>query len=560
MKRFSRIFVMIFAFVAIMAFGVDVVSAASAPQTLLTGDSSYAGQYIGDTYFETKTLSTGGYAYCLNIHKRTTKNVQISRSKKMDNGFAYIIKNGYPSKSITGDKSKDYYLTQMAVWLYQDETGQNDAGSSRNLSANFRTNFANNDLAKKVIALVDGALSERNKAVSCKGVALSTKVDDNNLYLSKSKKYYVSKAVTVTSAASYAVSFVSAPEGTFAANSNGEKKSTFTKGETFNVYVPVEKVSVGTTNFSVKISSDYTVKCTSSVVYEYKPENSNIQSVIPAVLYDNDEENYKEDTSLNFTVTVKKVEEDKAKVKVIKVDATTGKGLAGAVLELQDKDGNVIDSWTSDGDYHAVEINIDKIGWTTAACVTSKEEANLHGGGVYGCSKATLYVVEKSAPKGYTFDPNNNKWPVEFIKGEVEEATITVENTKEEKRIVYIDKVDKETRQRIAGAVLVVRDSEGNVVVEFTTSDTVYVLDDIEDGTYTVEEKEAPAGYVKSDEIITITVDDKNVSQTITFENVKMVTDIPDTASNASIIAMIVGVIVIGSGLGYVVYTSKKQK
>lgn len=523
--KLNKMLIMAFAFFAIMIFGADVVNAASAPNTLTTGSSSYVGQYIGGTYFENKTISSGGYAYCLNIHKNTTANVAITRTRKMDNGFAYIIKNGYPYKSFTGDGNKDYYITQMAVWLYQDETGQNESGYSRNLSANFRTNFADNSMAKQVISLVDVALKERNKTLSCKGAALSSKVEDNKLYKSKSEKYYVSKTVTVTSAASYTVAFDSAPKGTFAANSKGEKKSSFSKGETFNVYVPVENVSVGTTKFSAKISSNYSAKCTSSVVYEYRPSNSNVQSVIPAFLYDSDEETYKEDTSVNFNVTVE--EEEESEIKVIKIDTSTGKGLAGAVIELQDENGKVIDSWTSDGNYHTI--------------------SNVENG--------TYYVVEKSAPEGYVL--NTTKYKV-VITDTKRDATIKLYNAKE--RIVNIVKVDKDTGELIAGAVLVVRDSEGNVVVEFTTSTEPYVLTDLKDGTYTVEEKSAPEGYVKSDEIITITVDDEHVLQTITFTNIKEDTWVPDTASDSSIIVMIIGALVVGSGIGFVVYNSRKQK
>ena len=41
-------------------------------------------------------------------------------------------------------------------------------------------------------------------------------------------------------------------------------------------------------------------------------------------------------------------------VVISKVDVTTGEELAGAELEIQDKDGNVIDSWTSTNEVHYV--------------------------------------------------------------------------------------------------------------------------------------------------------------------------------------------------------------
>lgn len=527
-SKISKIVLMLFVTLTVMIFGVDSVNAAAAPNTLQTGSSSYAGKYIGGTYFETKTLSGGGYAYCLNIHKHTTTNMTITRSQKMDNGFAYIIKNGYPTKSLTGDNQKDYYITQMAVWLYQDETGQNESGYSRNLSSSFRTKYANNEMAKKVITLTDGALKAQKETLNCKGESLSAKATDGKLYKSQSGKYYVSKPVTVTSAASYVVSFTSSPNGTFAANSKGEKKTTFKKGETFSVYVPVSSVKTGTTKVNVKINSNYSAKCTSSIVYEYKPSNSAVQSVIPAVLYDSDSQEVKEEASLEFSVTVA----DTSKIKVIKIDASTGKGLAGAGMELQDANGKVIASWTSSEDYYVIDKNI---------------------------TNGTYYIVEKQAPKGYVLDSTKHKV---VISDSQREATVKVYNTKKEERLVNIVKVDKDTNELLPGAVLVVRDSTKKVVVRFTTSDKPYVLSELKDGTYTVEEESAPAGYVKSDEVITITVDDAHVAQTITFTNVRetTTTDVPNTAASISVIAYILGILIIGSGIGYVVYNSKKQK
>ena len=528
MKKFLKInkyFLMVFIMLLAVVFGVDNVRAADAPSTLQTGSAQYAGQYVGGTYFETKTIAGGGYAYCLNIHKDTAKNMPVTRVGKMDNGFAYIIKNGYPNKSITGDNMKDYYITQMAVWLYQDETGQNESGYSRNLSSSFRTNFAGNSVAKSIISLTDGAKKARNQKLSCKGEALSAKATDKGLYKSNSGKYYVSKPVTVTSAASYTVSFTSAPKGSFAANTKGEKKSTFNKGETFSVYVPVESLSVGTNNVKVKISSNYTAKCKSSVVYQYKPSSSGVQSVIPAYLYDTESVEIKENTSVDFSVNIV----ENAKIKVIKIDASTGKGLAGASMELQDSNGKVIASWISDEDYYVINKDI---------------------------KEGTYYVVEKAAPKGYVLDTTKHKVVITKTK---REATVSVYNTKEEERLINIVKVDKDTGELLPGAVLVVRDSSGNVVVRFTTSDKPYVISDIKDGTYTVEEESAPEGYVKSNEVITITVDDKHVSQTITFTNEKGKTFVPNTASNASVIATVLGILVISSGVGFVLY-NKKQK
>ena len=58
------------------------------------------------------------------MHTNTAQNTTatlVKNSSIIDNGLIYILRNGYPEKSITGDNDKDYYITQTAVWWYLDE-------------------------------------------------------------------------------------------------------------------------------------------------------------------------------------------------------------------------------------------------------------------------------------------------------------------------------------------------------------------------------------------------------------------------------------------------------
>ena len=64
--------------------------------------------YIAGTKFSIKTKTDGTLVYCLNMNKATAKNITANLVGQKDAGMAYILANGYPSKTFTGDRLKDY--------------------------------------------------------------------------------------------------------------------------------------------------------------------------------------------------------------------------------------------------------------------------------------------------------------------------------------------------------------------------------------------------------------------------------------------------------------------
>ena len=80
---------------------------------------------------------------------------------------------------------------------------------------------------------------------------------------------------------------------------------------------------------------------------------------------------------------------------------------------------------------------------------------------------------------------------------------------------------------------------------------------DLSDGTYTIEEISAPNGYKKSNDIITITIDEDHATHQVTFYNYPEV-PVPDTASS-SIIMTIIGILLIGTTVGFVAKNAKEQ-
>ena len=322
--------------------------------------------------------------------------------------------------------------------------------------------------------------------------------------------YYVSSEITASSSniSTYTVTLSNAPSGTKVVSTSGVEKTTFNAGEKFIIKVPGSKVTG--TELDIKVTAKATGYVTKA--YEYTPVNNTMQ---PVALIETETQN----VSSTITLSI-----ENSKVTIIKVDKSTNQPLAGAKLVVKDSAGNTITGWTSTTNGHVIR--------------------NLKPG--------TYTVTETSAPKGYKL----NTTPVTFtITASNQNVTVKVYNEPKE-TVVNILKVDNETQKPLAGATLVVRKADGTEVVRFTSTTEPYVLTNLEDGTYTVEEIAAPAGYILSSEKKTFTIDDNHLSHQITFGNNPEV-KVPDTASS-SLIFTLLGIVIISTGIGFVYKNGKK--
>lgn len=91
------------------------------------------------------------------------------------------------------------------------------------------------------------------------------------------------------------------------------------------------------------------------------------------------------------------IENQITKVEVLKLDKANNQGLAGAKLQIQDQDGNIIDQWQSDGSGHLIQ-----------GLVVGQE----------------YKLIETKAPDGYQL---------------ASELTFTVENTTEVQKVIMYD-------------------------------------------------------------------------------------------------------------------------
>ena len=488
--------------VALLVFVSTATATYAVPQTITLGGTETLEGYVSGVKFTTKTTKDGGYLYCLDMKKKTAKDTTATLKGQRDAGVAYIIANGYPSKSITGDRLKDYYITQTAVWWYLDDT----TGSS-NLSQKFKTTGSDPHNIRPIIKnLVEKAKTAKANGYAQTKLTITTSNKDMSLF----DGYYVSSEITASSSniSTYTVTLSNAPSGTKVVSTSGVEKTTFNAGEKFIIKVPGSKVTG--TELDIKVTAKATGYVTKA--YEYTPVNDTMQ---PVALIETETQN----VSSTITLSI-----DNSKVTIIKVDKSTNQPLAGAKLVVKDSAGNTITGWTSTTNGHVIR--------------------NLKPG--------TYTVTETSAPKSYKL----NTTPVSFtITASNQNVTVKVYNEPKE-TVVNILKVDNETQKPLAGATLVVRKADGTEVVRFTSTTEPYVLTNLEDGTYTVEEIAAPAGYILSSEKKTFTIDDNHLSHQITFGNNPEV-KVPDTASS-SLIFTLLGIVIISTGIGFVYKNGKK--
>ena len=501
-KKLSKI--LLVALIAVISCVTLTTTVNAVPDSIELGGTESIPAYIAQTHFTTKTTIDGNYVYCLDNHKLTALNNTAYLVGKLDNGIAYILGNGYPYKSFTGEKLKDYYITQSALWWYLDDT----TGSS-NLSVSFKTDGSDYyNLRPYIKNLVEEAKKARDSELE--ESTLSASIPSDTMTLSSDSKYYESEEVTVTSTNidTYDVEITKGPSDAVVVDENGNEKTTFNANEKFRIQVPVSSVD----NVEDEITATITAVAKVYEAYEYEPENKDQQNVaVPNPI----------EKKLKTTVTVKL---STSKITILKIDKKTGNPLPGAKLILKDKDGKEITTWTS----------------------------TIHGHIIRNLPNGTYTVEEVSAPDGYrlnnevvtfTIDDNNRSQEIKFYN-EAKEV------------VVNIVKIDSSTGNPLAGAEIVVRDQAGNEVARFTSTEDPYVLKDLEYGTYTVEEVSAPAGYQKSDEIKTFTVDKDNLSHQIVIENHKEVS-VPNTSTAGSILLVIMGLGIIG---GAVIFVKKNKE
>ena len=173
------------------------------------------------------------------------------------------------------------------------------------------------------------------------------------------------------------------------------------------------------------------------------------------------------------------------KVYVTKTDITGSKEIKGAQLQVTDLNGEIMDSWVSDGQPHSIK----------------------------GLIEGHDYILtETSAPDGYV-----KAQSIKFtVSKEKKDETIVMKDTQ-----VKVSKTDVSGKKELEGAKLEVRDEFNQVVDSWTSTKDPHFVNGLEEGkTYTLIETTAPDGYIKA-ESITFTLTHKE-NMNVTMKDAQM--------------------------------------
>lgn len=172
-------------------------------------------------------------------------------------------------------------------------------------------------------------------------------------------------------------------------------------------------------------------------------------------------------------------------VDLSKVEIGVSEELEGAEIAVTDKDGNVLDEWTSTNEKHIIE----------------------------GLKVGETYIMtEKTAPYGYECAES-----IEFTVGNKKDAQTVVMEDKPILSTVKVNKVDSVTKENIKSekfefTIYSDEKCENKIkTVNANTKDGTALFTDLRYGEYFIKETKAPKGYELSDEVVKITINDKGV-------------------------------------------------
>lgn len=519
MKIIKNLFIMLLLVVSCFAVSVNATTTAPSSFTISASKTPllYGSQILGNgstLNFTYKVNNDGQIVYCTEIHDSMTNSTEkYTLSKEASAEIAYVLANGYPNKSITGDKNTDYYITGLAVWYL---LAPNDTTFTYfNLSAGTYKGVSSN-VVKEVAKLVNGA-----KGASYTNPTLKLNNPSSELTLSSDGKYYESKSMTFTTTGNVSkidVNLKNAPDGSLVVNSNGNSQTSFSSNESFIVKVPVSSVKGNNVSLSVSVSATGSI----DKAYIYAPQDKAHQNLV--TLY-SDKVNLSDNTTLGVEL--------KSKVIISKLDITNDEELPGATLVIKDSDGKVVDTWVSEEKPHEIE-------------------------GLEPGKKYTL--TETIAPEGYVLSEES----IEFtVNEDGSVTTVVMHNSPEEPTKVIISKQDISTSKELPGAHLVVKDKDGNVIDEWVSEEKPHEIEGLEPGkTYYLTETIAPDGYVLSEESIEFTVNEDGSVTTVVMYNAptEVIKEVPKTSSFKTIAYSLIGIIVIGLGSLVIIKNVKENE
>ena len=430
--------------------GITIVNAESVANKLTIKSFDFHGVPMSfPQTFHVKKTSGGKYAYCITYAKKTPySGVSFTKDGAVtDKGKHYILTQAYKNVK----SNSDFFIYQTALWIYMSDRGL--MSSSYSVST-FRSKVYNSSssTAKKIRSIVSAAKNAPKIDKSAPTIKLS--VSDKEMSLSGSN--YVSKKIKLTSSTSkYSVSLSGAPKGSKYKVSGGY----------LYIYVPANKVTKMSDTVKVTVKNSKNIY----YAYNYKPSNSKYQKMsVPYVTT--------KTASASLTLKINR----KVNIYAQKTDEN-GKALAGAVLQVKNSKGTVVDKWTS---------------------TTSKHTVKKLGKGSYKLS-------EVSAPSGYVLNTSVVKFSIDE-NGKLKNSSgkvVSLVSITNKKTDVEISKQSVTGTSELPGATLILKNSSGKQIDKWVSGKTTHHVKGLGAGTYSLTEEIAPNGYKLSTETIKFKLD-----------------------------------------------------
>ena len=482
---FSAIMVMLCSRVILTSYALPN----TAPNTLTSGQNDPIADRVNlfpsldgeeiialNSFYATDSSGVKYIVYCLEKEKLWSPNQTLTKnSTPLDSGYAYIVQNGYPAKSLTGNDENDEYLTRIAVWWYQDRSAGVSDTSSGVLTANQKSVIKASSYYQYIEPLVTGAVNAKNNPTV---INPSFSLNSSSFKLSSDHTYLITDLINISSNVSFDSYRVSVNNSAVQIldENNSPVTGNINSGKGFKLRVNLSSIDNPiTVNVSVVVNySEYEA-------YSYSPPSNladNMQQSFAAALVP-----VAKQKTISSSVSM-----PTGSLTINKLDSSNDSPLAGAEIEVKRMiNDKVIDTFTTTTTAHTI--------------------SNLLPG-VY-------QITELSAPTGYYID--NSK--TEVI---IDTSNLNVnKNITNSKFGVKIRKVDSDTKNPVSGAVLNIVNSSNVVVSTITTEDDYISLSNLVEGEYKVVEVKAPDGYLVSDKTIEFTVNKDNPMVTVDFEDKK---------------------------------------
>ena len=418
--------------------------------------------------------------YCLEKSKDFAPNQTVTKvDTPLDDGYTYIIKNGYPNKSLTGNNKNDNYLTQIAVWLYQDRSAGVSDTTNGVLTANQKSSIKKSSYYSVINNLVTEAMNAKNTT----NITNPTfNVSRGTLSTDSDNTYLISNVMRITSNTDEFINYkvVASSSDILASdieildenNNVITTNSAIAKDKGFKIRIPLAKIKKAS-SINIDIINNYKDYKT----YGYEPPEGmkdTMQKSFVSLLAAN-VTSKQISTSLNMPV---------GSITINKIDSTNNNNLAGANFTIKRLATNeIVDSFTT----------------TTTAHVTS----NLLPG--------NYEITEAAAPSGYYITDKTTN--ITITSNELNK-TKTITNSQAE---VSIRKIDSVSKQAVSGAVLKIVNSANQTVKTITTTNDYTKITGLSLGTYKVVEVTAPDGYIVNTKAKEFTLSSTNPKVTLDY-------------------------------------------